>query len=282
MNFYIGYESGNGKIEMGANTPYLVRDIQGLEQVQAEKQSIRYVGIAGEKTIIKTPKPRTITIDGRVKGDGRRFFTDKLTKTFDNTEEGYLKLNIWGKLRRIKCMPDTVVFGKLHRSYVDFIITLNCDNPYFTDWENTKVELYTRTGNLINGMTFPRVFTFRTSEGNAINNGDVDIEPIIKITAGAKDGGTGKGITITNETTGAIITLNYEPAEGEEITIDIANREILSNVNGDITRYKSKHTLLGDFKLIKGTNLLKFENANTSQSLVAYADYSNLYIEGVY
>ena len=212
----------------------------------------------------------------------RRYYTDKLQGIFDNTKEGNLKLNVWGKLRKIKCMSDTVALGKMYRNHIDFLIVLNCDNPYFEDWENTKIELYTRQGNLINGMTFPRVFTFRTSGGNAINNGDVDIEPIIKIIAGEKGAGSEKGITITNETTGAELTLNYAPEESEEIIIDTANRTITSNINGDITRYKDKYSLLGDFKLIKGNNVVKFLNANPSQALVAHAEYSNLYIEGVY
>ena len=282
MKFYIGYENEIGKIEMGTKPPYIIREITGLEQVAAEKQSIRYVGVAGEKTLDKTPNPRVITIDGRVTGKGRRFYTDKLSKTFNNTIEGTLKLNIWGKLRRIKCIPDTVAFGRLHRSYLDFIITLNCDNPYFKDWEDMQVDLYARQNNLINGMTFPRVFTYRTSRGNAVNNGDVDIEPVIYITAGEVGSGTEKGLTITNETTGAVIELNYGPADGEKITIDIENRKITSSISGDITRYKSRFTLLSDFVLVKGNNIIRFDNANTGQPLTAYAKYSNLYIEGVY
>ena len=282
MRFYIGYENDIGKIEMGTKPPYIIREIEGLEQVNASRKAIRYVGVAGEKTLEKSPNPRIITIDGRVTGEGRRFYTDQLAMVFDNTVEGILKLNVWGKLRRIKCIPNTVAFGKMNKSYLDFIITLSCDNPYFRDWENSTVSLYSRQNNLFSGMTFPRVFTFRTSRGNAINNGNANIEPVIHITAGELGEGTDVGLTITNETTGAIIDLDYGPEDGEKITIDIENRNIISNINGDITRYKSKFTLLSDFVLTKGNNIIRFDNANAGQTLAAEIEYSNLYTEGVY
>ena len=229
MSYSVIYESANGKIIMARRFDYEVMSIDGLEQVAAESQIRKYSNMPGQKTLNKTPAARMITITGRINAgrSQRRFRTDNISFVFDNTIEGTLKLNMWGKLRRINCIPDTVAFGEVDRNdKLPFVITLICDNPYFKDWEDIELSLFSRVGNLINGMTFPRVFTFRYTKGTAINNGMVDIEPIIIIETGKPTVGAPEtGILIQNETTGKEILLNYTPADGEIITVDIPSRK---------------------------------------------------------
>ena len=105
---------------MGTKPPYIIRE--GLKDWNRLMQAEKLYGTWEwqEKTLEKSPNPRIITIDGRVTGEGRRFYTDQLAMVFDNTVEGILKLNVWGKLRRIKCIPNTVAFGKMNKSYLRF------------------------------------------------------------------------------------------------------------------------------------------------------------------
>lgn len=286
MSYSVIYESANGKIIMARRFDYEVMSIDGLEQVAAESQIRKYSNMPGQKTLNKTPAARMITITGRINAgrSQRRFRTDNISFVFDNTIEGTLKLNMWGKLRRINCIPDTVAFGEVDRNdKLPFVITLICDNPYFKDWEDIELSLFSRVGNLINGMTFPRVFTFRYTKGTAINNGMVDIEPIIIIETGKPTVGAPEtGILIQNETTGKEILLNYTPADGEIITVDIPSRKIISSTNGDITRYKPLSYLLSDFVFKRGSNLINFINKDTGQELKAKAVYSNQYTEAMF
>ena len=285
MKFALIYESENGIITMTPRSDYQVMSITGLEQVAAEAYTKRYSRIPGQKTLYKTPEPRTIVIEGRINTlkAQRRFRTDELQKVFDNTTEGTLKVNMYGKLRRIKCYPDTVAFGELNNNKLPFVISLTCDNPYFKDWEDIELSLFTRVNNLIDGMTFPRVFSYRYTQGNAINNGMANIEPIIIIEAGEPTPDAPEtGILIENETTGKSILLEYVPSDGEIITIDIPQRKIISSINGDITRYKPLEYSLSEFVFVKGANMIKFTNKDGGQPLTAKAVYSNLYTEAMF
>ena len=285
MKFALIYESANGIITMTPRSDYQVMQIDGLEQVAADAQIKRYSRIAGQKTLFKNPEPRTLTITGRINaGSQRRFRTDNLSSVFDNTVEGTLKLNMYGKLRRIKCYPDTVAFGEVDRNNkLPFVITLTCDDPYFKDWEDIELSLFSRVDNLIDGMEFPRVFSYLYTKGNAVNYGMVNVEPIIIIEAGTPtEDAPETGILIENETTGKQILLNYIPVENEVITINIPERKIVSNLNSDITRYKPLQYLLSEFVFVKGGNMINFTNYDTGQPLTASAIYSNLYTEAVY
>ena len=91
-----------------------------------------------------------------------------------------------------------------------------------------------------------------------------------------------KGILIENETTGKDILLNYAAAEGETITINIAERRIKSDIHGDITRYKPISYKLSDFTLAAGANQLKFTNLDPTQPLTAKAIFANKYTEAMW
>ena len=287
MNFVLIYESPNGKVIMTSKnmSEYEVVWIDGLEQVIAESQTKRYVRVPGQKTLYKNPGPRAITITGVIKANKaqRRFRARKLIEVCDNTLEGTLYINMFGKLRRINCIPDTVVFSEPENDTMKFVVTLICDNPYFKDWEDIEVMLFSRVNNLITPMTFPRVFTYRYTKGYAINNGMVDVEPIIVIEAGPPTPDAPEtGVLIENETTGKQILLEYAPEDGDVITIDIPARKIISSINGDITRKKPLEYRLSEFVLKRGPNTISFTNYDTGQPLIAKAIYSNLYTEAMY
>ena len=55
MNFALIYENENGKIVMLPKSDYQIQKIDGLEQVVADAQRVRYVNVAGQKTLTKHP-----------------------------------------------------------------------------------------------------------------------------------------------------------------------------------------------------------------------------------
>lgn len=285
MSFLLSYENDLGKITMSKAHQYQVQEMNGLEQVIAVSQSIKYIKTPGQKTLSKTPEPRTIEIQGRINITGiqRRLWTDKLLKVFDNTVEGTLKLDMWGKRRRIKCYPDSCVISEPSKTGKSaFLITLLCDDPYFADWEDVEVALFSRTDKINGTFRLPMVFTERIAGGTAINRGTVPTEPIIIITAGAVGTGQTKGVLIENKTTGKDIRLNYASVEDEIITINVAERRIKSNINGDITRYKPISYKLSDFTFAVGINEIKFSNFDTTQPLTAKAIFANKYTEAMW
>lgn len=282
MSFALHYESKNGKIIMTPKSEYQVMNMTGLEQVIAEPQVKRFAGVPGQKTIQKTPEPRNILITGRIRAIERRFYTDKLIKVFDNTMDGVLKLDMFGKLRRIECIPESVIIGEVDRNKkVNFAISLICDNPYFKDWADTETQIFSRVNNLFDGMTFPRVFSYLSTKANLVNNGYIDVEPIIIVEVGEPSASEVKGLLLENETTGKELLLNYEP-DNEIITFNIPTRKIISSKNGDITRYKPLQYLLSDFVLKQGSNVINLTNYDANQLTSAKAIFSIRYTEAIY
>lgn len=287
MNAYLRLENAVGMIEMGGQSSDLWRVIAvtGLTSPEADTQVKTYVRIPGQRVLDTRLLARTIIIHGSLNTRDkaqRQFCLTRAAQIFDASRTLTLRCNFTGKLRRVSVRPVTFDVSHYNAAGQEFTLSLIADNPYFRDWEDSRVSLFSRTDNLIDSMTFPRVFTLRTTGGVAVNNGLVDVEPVIVITAGDPGEGTESGLTITNTTTGAQIVLNYAPSAGEVITIDIAGRSITSSTGGNILNHKSKDTLLGGFVLVPGQNAIAFENANTGQPITASLIYSSLYTEAVY
>jgi len=133
-------------------------------------------------------------------------------------------------------------------------------------------------------VELPAIATVRTIRANVINNGEIDVYPIIHIynTANQVALMSGfSGVIITNETTGAKIELDYSPSDGEEIIIDLALRRITSNLAGNIINYISDDTVLSDFILKTGENIISCENLSGLTSLSAIVEYTNNYAMAV-
>jgi hypothetical protein len=285
LRLYVSFENETGKIEMGRHLPVWISSVEGLEQPAAEGNVKKFAGLPGQKTGKRLNGARAITITGSIVG-GRQtivYNRDLMARVYNNTlAPGVLRFNLYGKMRRADAMADSFAVGKLSNGRREFIVSFTCDSPYFQDWYDTVINLFRRENNLFAGMTFPRVFTFRYAGGNAINSCGVDIEPVVIIRAGPPGAFTAPGITITNETTGAYIRLDYTPPANDVITVNVRDRKITSSINGNITHKKPVDNLLSQFVLKKGGNVIRFEKEDAEQELTADIIYSNLYAEAVY
>ena len=286
MSFFASFENKHGKIDMGG-AGYVIRvtEIDGLEPVEAQTQQLKLIGKPGISTASLHQEPRYITITGRVKGDinETRYHTQLMAKVFDNITAGVFSINVYGRLRKIDCISESLSFIIVKENHVNFVVTLRADNPYFYEWSEQVFPLFKIEDNLFDGMEFPREFSYMYAGGNVLNESDVDLEPLITIEAGEPGDPPVYGLIITNITTGAMIELRYNPVKDEIITIDIEKRVITSNFNGIITRYINPYTtVLSDFVLKPGNNEITFENLNDTQPLLANITYKNIYGEAVY
>lgn len=273
-----------GEFVIGENGIAKLISIDGIGLPQKEVQTVTYAGQAGQKTLSMRDMPRTITITVDFYGD-----SDTVLRLYKMI---YYKVDITiisGGIRRkisgICTNPqdaESIVYQKMYKTALQFV----CDDPYFHDLSETKFDLSQRTDkfpNLFeNGkyyITLPAVATERKNTTVVLNKSAVLVYPIIEIYNNTADPitDTASGIIITNETTGAKITIDRNMKPNEKISADLPNRSIKSNIDGDITMHISDDTVLSNFFLEVGNNEIKVENKNTKQETVSVIRFNNCY-----
>ncbi len=276
------YKNNLGTVEISGNSASSIRLIEADGFGIAEREYITavFAGYDGQETISSRALPRAITIKAEICGQDISAIARDTMKIL--IEPGWLHIENNEISRRIYCnqvkIPDParVLKGKIAEFAVQFI----CDKPYFEDTFENAVALYMRTKNLSTPFTLPVVFG-TTVMGAAIKNlGDYSIEPCIYIKC-PKALQSAETVIITNNTTGARIVLEYAPKSGDEITVDIKNRKILSSITGNLLNNLSDDTFLGDFVLDIGINDLSVIVGDVQSEFTVECRYSNIYCEAV-
>jgi len=280
-----------GKFEMGGGKHSVARviNIVGLGLPTKETETITFSGEPGQLTKNVRDMSRTITLSFDFFGGQSEI--EKLYKILYYPVE--LFFSFGDRERKItgRCINPEDVEKIMRQKFYKGIIQFVCDSPYFNDFENTNIAIFSRADQFPNisengnwYVELPAIATVRTIRANVINNGEIDVYPIIHIynTANQVALMSGfSGVIITNETTGAKIELDYSPSDGEEIIIDLALRRITSNLAGNIINYISDDTVLSDFILKTGENIISCENLSGLTSLSAIVEYTNNYAMAV-
>ncbi len=250
----------------------------GLPAVEYEEQP--YAGQSGTTTTGRRDLPRTITLSGDMNGGQREIM--KFLKSF--YFPGYLECES-GRIKRkinCKCINMDDIERRLGSGINSFTVQLQADNPYFSDVHETTLPLAGYENVVTTKFTLPTAFTKRVHEGNCDNTGDIICYPVIKIYARHNPTeGVENIITLCNATTGAKIIINHTMTIDEVLTVDIPSREIVSNINGDITNQLEDGVELSKFHLAVGSNNITYETADTSQPLAVSVTYNNRYIMAV-
>ena len=280
-----------GKFEMGGGKHSVAHiiNIVGLGLPTKETETITFSGEPGHLTKNVRDMSRTITISFDFYGGQREI--ERLYKMLYYPVEllfvfGDRSRKITGRCTNPEDV-EKIIYQRLYKGVIQFV----CDNPYFNDFHNTKIAVFNRTDQFPNisedgkwYVQLPAVATVRTITANILNSGEIEVYPIIHIYNTASQIALlsdFSGIVITNETTGAKIELDYSPADGEEITINLALRKITSNIAGNIINYISDDTVLSDFVLKLGDNKITCENLTGSGNLSAIVEYTNNYAMAV-
>lgn len=280
MSVLLKYVSKGGTVKMGG--PFC--DIQiialsGFEMPSKAYDTIEFAGENGVTTTGSKDMARTLTISGDIYGGQKQIAA--MLKVF--YYEGDLYCEFDNVKRKIGCkainMEDVERQGQsgINR----FVVQFQADYPYFNDFNDTVKHISERK-DLINGdFVLPCVWTEFCQSGVVRNTGDKIIFPIINITATNSTESTDATITVTNNTTGAFIKLNYVMKQGEVITVDLSTRRIKSDINGNITNRISNDTVLSNFYLDLGDNEIAFETDADNQFLTATVEYNRIYLMAV-
>lgn len=283
----IEYKNSKGTIvfsggrSYGRNTCYIA-SVSGLGIAPVSVTATVFSGLAGAKTEVIRFSQRTVILSADIPKrnyDFDIFYGDMLRILSD---KGELFVYSKRKKRRIEAFVSNISEGKSQGDFKRIVITFTCDSPYFTDFEKVNVSLLTINKHLETEFILPLVFSERVSRAVVTNSGDITAEPVITFKNGV-DGAYDAGgyLVISNETTGQFVTLNYYPAPGETVTIDISNRTITSDSGANLINFISDETDLSEFRLALGENVVSAESNVTNNRVFVGCSFYNRYIEGV-
>ncbi len=250
--------------------------VEGLGNPTADYKTIEFADGNGVVTVGRRDLPRPITLSADIRNDADGHVRRRMNRILH--ADGSLYCIFDTQRRRIECkVIQPPEFVKVGAGIYSFAIQWQADYPYFTDWYDTTVQLFSIKPLLTTKTVLPSAFSKRISRATIDVGGDLNIYPVLKIINTNTASDTTGTVTITNHSTGAFIKLNHVLADGEIVTTDIKHRRIESSVHGDITDKISDDTVLANFFLQVGLNDLEFINTSIGQELNATATYNNEY-----
>ena len=269
------YENERGKVVMhgGGDGGINITNISGLSIPENDVSTVRYPNMAGQIVTKSTPMERIITISADVRDDNKRYISNAIRVL---SMPGTMYITSFGKSKKINCRSVSFEPNKKKGSYIPFTVQFCADNPYFEDMYESVTNISKREGRLSSPFVLGCVFSERLFKNNVINYGDVAIEPVFEISS--QDGtACPDGITIKNITNGDFITLNTDILAGETITVDVKNREITSNLRGNMISSLAEDTTLSRFLLDVGVSLVEIKALGSDGKIMSVCRYNNSY-----
>lgn len=278
-----------GSFEIGGGSHPIARltQITGIGLLNKEESTVVFAGQPGRTLTSVRDMERAITLSFDFYGDER-----VVEKLYHITYHPLTLTFYLGNRRRkieARCKTATDINSIIYHKWQSIVLQFVCDDPYFYDVCNTEEPISMIVDQLPNVnentqwyVSLPAIATVRSNRAVITNSGDIDIYPIIKLKNNASDAATiseESYIILRNLTTGKFVRLDYEIAADETIIINLPNRAITSDVNGNITNYISSDTVLSDFILQLGDNEIEIES--TSNNVYSVIEYSNKYISVV-
>ncbi len=273
------YENGLGRAEMygGGDNNIRISAVEGLCVPPYERRSYTSFDFDGAVESGRHMTRRTIAVGGDMKANARE--AADVIKIF--SEPGKLKILTNDFEREINVAACEAEYANKYNGYVKFALSLICDDPYFYDAEETRLGLYVREKLIDSTSVFPLMFSRRTTSASIAVQSDREVEPTIIILGGQRNGDGEGRIVIENILTGALFTLNYVPEEDEMITLDIKERTITSNLNGNLISYITDDSFMSD--LVIGKNGAQFVTTGHGATgyITAYIIYKNKFLEAM-
>ena len=277
MRIKIQNKYGSFEIGGGSHKNARLLEIAGLGLPTIEPETVSFAGQPGYVISSKTDTARTITMSLDLLG-----CPFDVMKLYNILKEKCEILFFFGSTRRKiygiclnPCEAEKIIYKRMYKIVLQFV----CENPYFTDIHAPQTALATRVDmfptSYEDGMgyiTIPAVATVRESERTVINSGDVPVYPLLKAVAN----GDMEYILFENLTTGAFIKLEYAICEGEEITVDVVNREITSSIYGNVLNKQTSDTVISSFYLEEGENSLRVTSDTLSPISISIS-FANQY-----
>ncbi len=263
-----------------------IKKITGLGFPQREEHVRQFAGERGQLFLSGRELARTITVSADIcRAEGIRTELENVMEIL--FLPGNLTVHAGNLHRCIACRCISIDEGERYgESIMSVVLQFVCDDPFFTGAERQEELLLSRRDLVSGKVMFPCVFTEKVNQKTVVNRGNVRTEPVFDLYyTGEKAPEVAEGktdcITILNHETGQKIVLLYTLSPGEKVTLNIPDRQIYSELAGDITASLSPDSYLSDFWLEPGHNLLEGNSESGWASTHIMLAYHHRYFEAV-
>ncbi len=273
-----------GKRSRNNSVPALyTKKVTGLGFPEREEMVRQFVGEAGQHFISQRELARIIGISADLCGSHN--LQGSISKMMEILYyPGKLTIQSGLIHRCIMCRCSGFEEGEWHgNNILSLALQFTCDQPFFSGASRHKEMLFLRRDLIQGQMTLPCVFTERVSRKVMINQGAIRVEPVILLHCSKQNNteADSDNLSVINHRTGQKIELLYTMQPGETVTIDIPNRQVTSNLTGDITAQLTPDSFLSDFWLEPGENLLEGVSKLAWDTICISLSYDHQYIEAV-
>lgn len=266
------YENQAGSLCFcGGGGLWNITDVSGLGLVEKSFQVVSYAMTEGQITLSEKATARHITLRGDCRAD--RAEISRGVRVLN--QKGYISLLAGSVTRRIEAYCSHFEMEKPRHGLRTFIIQFTADDPYFEGAETMCRALYSREDLISSSFTLPCVFTKGITDCMVCNDGDVRCEPVFTVMCKKVGENTDQhGFSIQNHTTGHSLQLEYDMAKNEMITIDIAKRQIVSNLqtednyNGNLIYFLSDDSFLHTMFMEVGDNHFSTVNYSGADMII--------------
>lgn len=270
------FKNDLGSFEMtgGGDGNIRITAINGIGVMQEQRQIFTSFDFDGAVESARRISQRNITIGADMQSSARRcaeimkILSKPCTMTIISDAVS----------RQISASSAYAEISKQGADYKKIAISLVCDDPYFYDSTETVSGIFVRKKLITSDTALPAVFSTRSNEAEINFSGDRAVEPIIEILGNEKSDGEGS-IVIEDVTHNKQFKLNYVPQKDERITIDVAKRTAVSDINGNIIKYISDDSFMSDLEIEADKTHIKAYGYGAAVTISAYIRYRNKYIE---
>ena len=270
----ICFENSIGSVVFGDTGDFKIIEIDGLAFQPKIRNMTGFTGFEGEYCLGERMGARAITIKGDIQNN------PKIIKNAVRVlmEDGVLKIRRGSAERCINAVCTGFEMSDKGNMYKAFIIQFSADCPYFEDVCENEVNLFSRTKLIKTSFVLPTMFTRRESKADIFNTGDTKCEPVFEILS-RSDNESGN-VILDNLTTDTRLVVEHTMKQNERVMVDIKNRTVISDSNGEILGAISEDSFLSDFLLEKGRNTILVTNESGGEITVR-CRFKNRYAECV-
>ena len=264
MRLVLTNKRGTFEIGGGNHPTARLLEIEGLSPPEKDLETEACEGGAGDYIKHMRDKSRTITMSFDFYG-----VEDDVYQLYRILAQPLEMRFFIGSIRRkisAICINQTEIESIIYHRLQKIVLQFYCANPYFHSLAPKRYSVAKRTDMFPNAVLDGKraidldvgsIATVKETTTIVKNEGDTVVYPTIEVVNNSVQNttsGISYSVVVKNVTTGKSMTISYNPAQGEKITFDVADRKITSDVNGNITGKITDDTFLSEMYLDFGDN----------------------------
>ncbi|GAA0082423.1 MULTISPECIES: phage tail family protein [Clostridium] len=279
------YENEKGqRIEFSIWSPFFLQNIDGISGLKNTIYSNKGMGQDGSTCVGSTLDDRNIVIQGAII-DNKEINREKLLSIINPKLQAKLIYTDGNVRKYVECIVETApVITKENKP--KFQISLLCNNPYWKDYIDSKVNIALWKGDFHFPLIIPidKGITMGHREPslivNVLNNGQVKTGMIIEFFAR----GTLSNPSLFNVNTREFIKINKGMVAGEKFIINTnySKKKILQELNGVTTDILNYLDIVGGgdafLQLEVGDNLFRYNADSNLDNLEVNIYFSPQYL----